>query len=156
MYLIDLILKWWRRNNRQMYTTPVVNITPSPMDRRRYSNPQIKVVHHKNTSPNLVKADNTSLALKRGWVRKGNGFAGYYRTSYGAWKGEIFRRGDKFNVFIYNPPVNNLKNHSRWPCFEERERNRWYVNLAVQPQDGDVGAIIFNVERIIIESFQLV
>ena len=102
-----------------------------------------------------VQPDNTPLYLKRGWSKKGNVYQGYYRTVYGARKGRIERRGDKYNVFIFKPPIKQLRNHSRWACFYQESGDKWRINLAVNPKDRDIGAIILYVEKVIIESFCL-
>jgi hypothetical protein len=102
-----------------------------------------------------VRPDNTPLYLKRGWTKKGNTYHGYYRTKHGAWRGEIERRGDKFKVFIFRPPEERIRKHRRWPCFHDEGGCRWRIQLAVNPKDGDVGAIIFYVEKVIVESFRL-
>jgi len=101
-----------------------------------------------------VIPDNTPLHIKRGWIRRNNDYRGYYRTQYGAWKGRIVRRGDKFNVFISNPPIKKLEKHSRWPCFHQDKGKTWRIVLAVNPNDGDVGSIIFYIEKIIIDSYR--
>jgi hypothetical protein len=104
---------------------------------------------------NTVKPDNTPLHLKRGWTRRGNFYQGFYRTKYGAWQGVIGRRGDKFKVYIFSPPTEQISKHPRWPCFHEEAGGRWRIDLAVNPHDGDVGAIIFYVEKVIVDSFRL-
>ena len=109
---------------------------------------------------NIVAHDNTPLHVKRGWRREpGNvlraEYRGYYRTKHGAWKGKIRRRGDIFRVYILNPPIRELKNHSRGICFYIRE-NGWYeIELALQPKDRRIDGVIFSIERIIYESFQM-
>ena len=102
---------------------------------------------------NVVAFDNTALRRRRGWVQRGNKFVGYYRTRYGAWKGEIARRGDTFRVYIFKPPVAQLENHSRWICFHKTQGNKYRIYLALNPKDRDVDSIIFYVEQLICESF---
>ena len=104
---------------------------------------------------NTIKPDNTPLHLKRGWTRRGNHYQGFYRTRYGAWQGVIERRGDRFKVHIFKPPTEQIRKHPRWPCFHEETGGRWRIDLAVNPKDGDVGAIIFYVEKVIVDSFRL-
>ena len=115
--------------------------------------PVVKVLRSKQSNTRAVKPDNTPLYVKRGWTINGNTYHGYYRTQYGAWSGVIIRRGDKFNVFIFKPPVEQIKKHSRWPCFHRGKNDKWRIDLAKNPKDGDISAIIFYVERIIIESY---
>jgi hypothetical protein len=105
-------------------------------------------------SDKVVEADNTPVYLQRGWVRKDNGYHGYYRTQYGAWEGAIQRRGDAFYVFINDPPTEKLRHHSRWPCFRQETGKRWRIHLAVNPVDQDINSIILYVESVIRDSFR--
>ena len=118
--------------------------------------PFVYVVPSSPKKHNQVSPDNTPLHIRRGWKQQqGNRITGYYRTRYGAWKGLIEKRGDIFKVYIFNPPTKKLKNHSRWICFHNKGGGRWLINLAINPKDQDVGAIIFFVENLIIKSFQM-
>ena len=121
--------------------------------RKPARNPVVKVIRSKQSNTRAVKPDNTPLYVKRGWTINGNTYHGYYRTVYGAWRGEIIRRGDKFYVYIFKPPVEQIKKHSRWACFHGGKNDKWRIDLAKNPKDGDISAIIFYVERIILESF---
>ena len=121
--------------------------------RKSIRKPVVKVIRSQSTRTKVVKPDNTPLCIQRGWALRKNTYHGYYRTKYGAWQGEIVRRGDKFNVYIHNPPLERIKSHSRWPCFHEGKNGKWRIHLAKNPKDGDISAIIFYVERIILESF---
>jgi len=126
--------------------------------RKRKSETQFHEVGFLSRSTNyqykVVKIDNTPLHIKRGWTSKKNKHEGYYRTSYGAWKGEIILKGDKFEVFIFKPPTDQLKKHSRWACLKKVKSNKYQIKLAVQPIEKDIGAIIYYVEKVIIESFR--
>lgn len=101
-----------------------------------------------------VSPDNTPLHIRRGWKQNKNVYTGFYRTKYGAWEGRIERRGDLFKVYIFNPPVKQLKYHSRWVCFHHKGGKKYQIDLAINPKDKDVGAIIYFVENIIITCFQ--
>lgn len=122
--------------------------------KKKERKPIVKVVTSSVFNSKAIKPDNTPLHVKRGWTKKGNMYQGYYRTIYGAWRGGIEKRGDKFKVLIYKPPIKQIKRHPRWPCFHEERGGKWRIELAINPRDGDVGAIIFYVERLIIESFR--
>ena len=102
---------------------------------------------------NTVKLDTTPLSRQRGWVQKNNRYSGYYVTKYGTWFGGIEQRGDRFRVYIENPPMTELRRHSRWPCFHRMQHDWWEISLHTGPKDGDVNAIIRYVERLIHESF---
>ena len=128
------------------------------IDKRRNSfvrkKPFIKSMNSNRSNRSIVAPDNTPLLLKRGWIQKAGGYFGYYRTMYGAWKGEVRKSGDIFKVYIYDPPTEKLENHKRWICFHHEKGNRWRIKLAINPTDNDVGAIISYVESIIIQSFE--
>jgi hypothetical protein len=102
-----------------------------------------------------IRPDNTPLYIKRGWTLKGNTYRGYYRTRFGAWAGTIVRQGDLFKVLIQDPPMEKIQKHSRRGCFSQEKGNTWRINLAVNPKDRDVSAIIYYVEKVINESFML-
>jgi hypothetical protein len=105
--------------------------------------------------PNKVVVTDDPLYVKRGWSTKGNTHSGYFRTKYGAWKGNIVRRGDKFDVNIFSPPKDHLEKHPKWVCFTPNGRGKYNIHLHTNPNDRDIGAIIFYVEKIINESFQM-
>ncbi len=115
-------------------------------------NTYIKTINTIPLNPKIVNPDNTPLYIKPGWIQDGNKYRGYYRTRFGAWKGEIAKKGDIFRVYIFNPPIKQLKHHPRWPCFHERNTRKWEIDLAKNPTDFDVNAVIFYVEKIIVES----
>jgi hypothetical protein len=116
--------------------------------------PFIKVINSNQSNRSIVAPDNTPLHLKRRWTQRAGGYHGYYRTQFGAWKGEIRKSGDIFKVYIYDPPTKKLESHKRWICFHHIKGKKWRIKLAINPTDNDLGAIIFYVESIIIESFQ--
>lgn len=107
------------------------------------------------TNPKKVKPLNRTLYEKRGWVGKGNSHKGYFRTKYGAWFGTINKRGDIFEVYIFDPPKEKLKLHRKWECFVQKNKEMYKVHLNKQPKGNDVSSIIFYIERILIESHQL-
>ena len=116
---------------------------------------KVKVIPFNSKNPKTVIPDNTPLYIKRGWMKKGNQYQGYYRTRYGSWRGLIERRGDKFIVIIVSPPKDRLKKHKRWVCFHHKKGNHWSIHLAINPKDGDISAIIYYVEKIINDSYRL-
>lgn len=103
-----------------------------------------------------VPVDQTPLIQKQRWKSKGNTFSGYYRTRYGAWRGEIIRRGDWFDVFIWlDPRIPNIERHNRWICFHHISGRKYQINLAHNPADRDPSAIIFYVQKVIGECFTM-
>lgn len=119
--------------------------------------PTTRVERQERYRDRHVPFDTQSLSQKRGWLRAGNSYTGYYRTKYGAWRGKIVQRGKKFDVYIFEAPTEQLQRHSRWICFylfARGARNDYQINLALNPKDRKVDSIIFYVERIIIESFE--
>ncbi len=126
------------------------------------SAPQAKVTRttHMSSSQTgnpkgFVLIQDPSLFVQRGWVQNGNTYRGYYRTPYGAWKGEIVRRGHKLRVFVIDPPILQLKKHpEKSPCVHIVNKRRAEVDLHKQPKNNDVGAVILYIETLIVESFQ--
>ncbi len=103
----------------------------------------------------FLLVEDPSLFVQRGWIQNGDTYKGYYRTNYGAWKGEIIRRGDKYKVYVINPPITQLKKHpEKSPCVHLINSKRAEVDLHTQPKNKDVGAIILYVEKLIVESFR--
>jgi hypothetical protein len=117
--------------------------------------PTVSVASRLVINHSMVQPDNTPLLQKRGWSVKGNTYRGYYRTRFGAWAGTIVRQGDIFKVLIENPPMEQIKKHTRNACFHHEKNGTWRINLAVNPKDQDVSAIIYYVEKVINESFML-
>lgn len=106
-------------------------------------------------SAHLVAHDTRSLLKRRGWKHKGDVSLGYYQTPYGSWFGGIERRGDRFRVYLENPPINALELHEKWICFHKRKNDWWEIHMHTNPHDRDHSSIIFYVERLISESFKL-
>ena len=123
--------------------------------RERERKPIVKVAPLRRPNKKVVKLDNTPLYVKQGWSKTGNVYRGYYRTLYGAWRGEIEKRGDKFKVFIFKPPKEQIKKHSRWACFHKEKNDKWRIDLAVNPKDKDVAgeSTGFRTSRIMIHQF---
>lgn len=107
------------------------------------------------TGGKTVLLDNTPLHSKRGWTVSGKTAEGYYRTRYGAWKGTIERKGDKFRVYILDPPMTEIEYHERRVCFYKRGGGKWEINLALHPKDRSIDSVIWYVERVIYESYDL-
>ena len=103
----------------------------------------------------IVQPDGRPLMLQRAWQANGNSCAGYYQTRHGAWFGGIEKRGDRFRVYINDPPVKQLKGHSRWVCFSRVKKGWFEIHLHINPRDNDVNAVIAYVERLLNESFQV-
>lgn len=101
----------------------------------------------------VITVDTTELWRRQNWVKKGNCYEGWYRTRFGAWQGRIERRGDIFKPTIFDPPVQQLKKHPRWVCFGRIKGKWWRIHLAINPAGQDVDSVLFNVERILDESF---
>lgn len=114
--------------------------------------PVVRASLPRRADARVVPLDNTALHIKRGWKQEGSTYRGYYRTKHGAWKGEITRRGDQFDVFILKPPVSEIQRHPRWVCFHEREKGKYQIRLAMNPRGRDIDSIIFYVEKVIYES----
>ena len=130
-------LFWWRKNR-----------LPAVVRR-----PAVHRVYTHGPAPGLIAVDETALWRRQGWTQTGNRYDGWYRTRFGAWQGRIERRGDIFKPIIFDPPLDELRLHSRWDCFRRVRGNWWRIHLAINPAGQDVDSVLFNVERILDESF---
>lgn len=148
-WLASIIFFFWK-----MYELFNKKALPSKKVKRQ-SNASVKVIPSAFTDPRKVKPDNTSLYLRKGWVQNGNSYYGYYNTIYGAWAGEIIRRGDIFNVYIIDPPLKQLKRHPKALCIDKLSKHKCSVHLRKQPKDRNVDGIIFYIEQILTRSHQL-
>lgn len=122
-----------------------------PQQKKTY----VRVLDNNIRGKNTVIPDNTPLHVKRGWEQHGNTYRGYYRTRYGAWRGEIRKVGDIFKVLIFKPPIDQLEKHSRYACIREVSNGKYRIDLHKNPKDKDIGAIIFYVENLIVQSYQM-
>ncbi len=111
-------------------------------------------------SSNSVKPDNRSLLSIRKWVTKRGAYVGFYKTKHGSWFGNIRRRGDRYRVYVKNPPVDVLKGHCKWICFQPGQKGWYEINLRISPKDNgdlisEVSSIIAYVERLFSEAYRL-
>ncbi len=109
-----------------------------------------------NKFEGAVPINETPLIEKQRWQKKRNTLSGYYRTKFGAWRGEIIRRGDRFRVYIWlDPAIPNIERHNCWVCFHRESGKKYEINLALNPADGDPSAIVFYVQKLIGECFAM-
>jgi hypothetical protein len=89
---------------------------------------------------------------QNGWLKRGNTYQGYYRTSYGNWEGLIEEEYvNSYSFFIYNPP-NKLKFSRHWDCFAYKGDGKYSIHFSEKPEDISSGIIV--VERLISEAFK--
>ncbi len=122
--------------------------------KRREKNSKIKIVPGNNLPSNKVNPRNIPIYKQKEWVQSKNAFYGYYYTPYGNWYGEIIRRGDKLVVYIIDPPLKQLRLHTKWACFHKKGNHKVWLHLQRQPKDYDIGSVIVYVEHLISESFR--
>ena len=115
---------------------------------------KIKTAPSEKLQMNRVRPSNIPIYKQREWVQSKNAYYGYYSTPYGNWYGEIIRRGDKLVVYIIDPPLKQLRLHTKWPCFHKKENQKVWLHLQKQPKDNDLGSVIVYMEHLISESFQ--
>lgn len=124
--------------------------SPSPLKSASSRGPALSIYASKEGP-----VSHYSLDVLRGWGKKGDTYTGYYRTGFGAYKGQIIRRADSFKVYIFKPPIAKIDKHPKGPCFERREGAKYQIHLTQNPKDRDIASIIFYVESLIIESYLL-
>lgn len=144
--------------HREVYVQPTRNIQPQnskPRSARSLRSKKKPVFNPKPQIDTSLYFDNTPLHMKRGWEHVSrNRYIGYFRCRYGASRGEITRRGNRFFVYIWDPPP-EVNGHDKWICFYHVTGSKYKIDLAQQPAGRDLDSIIFYVERILIESFEL-
>ncbi len=107
---------------------------------------------HKSTNNKVVRRNIVPLWQEKNWIKKQNRLIGYYRTRYGAYKGEIVEpyRGS-FQFLIFDPP-SCLTRHSHFACFIPKKRGIYEVHFSTKARTPDEG--ILAIEKILIESHQ--
>jgi hypothetical protein len=91
------------------------------------------------------------LYQEKGWRKDSRTYRGFYRACGRQYPGEIqeHHRG-LYQVYIFNPPVQQLKRHPHGPCFIPQADGRFKVHLAHTPRDVD--HVIVSVETILREA----
>jgi len=108
------------------------------------------VVHPKKSPSNLVKRRFLTHWQQRRWAKNGNTYTGYYRTPFGACRGQIdYRHKGQIDFWIFGPP-DCLKNHSHARCFISKGKGVYYVHFAEPSLSVDDG--IRAIEKILLEA----
>lgn len=89
---------------------------------------------------------------ERGWIRRGEAFAGTYQTPYGSFRGTVEDRGWNDLRFYIEDPPRELRESSHWACFQPRGARGYHVHMARRP--GDVSSGILTIERLITDAFE--
>ena len=114
----------------------------------------VRIKEYNSVGTNVVKRSEKSYWKQRGWKKVFDKYHGYYRTSYGSFKGEAtVSCSGRIELFIINPPA-CMRKHSHWACFMKRSKDRFFIH---SNKNGlfDLSSGIMDVERIIKESFEL-
>ena len=99
-----------------------------------------------------IRRSEISYWQERGWVRDGHRYTGTYQTRYGSFRGYCDQKGlSFFRFYIYQPPE-ELRRHSHWKCFLERDRGWYEVHMGRMP--ADISSGILAIERLITEAFE--
>jgi len=108
------------------------------------------VVRPKKSAANLVKRKFLTHWQQRRWSKNGNTYTGYYRTPFGAYRGQIdYRHKGQIDFWIFNPP-DCLKNHSHARCFISKGKGVYYVHFSEPSLSVDDG--IRAIEKILLEA----
>ena len=115
-------------------------------------NNKVKIISSQRNG-RIVKRNIVPLWQEKNWTRKGKRLIGYYRTKYGAYKGEIIEsyRG-AYQFYILNPP-SCLSRHSHFACFIPKQRGVYEVHFYTKAKTPDEG--ILAIEKILVESHRL-
>ncbi|MGQ9595129.1 MAG: hypothetical protein ACUVXH_11460 [Anaerolineae bacterium] len=101
--------------------------------------------------PKPVQRQLLPLYQEKGWHKDGHTYRGFYRACGRKYAGEIHERyRGLYQVYIHNPPVQQLKHHPHGPCFLPQGDGRFKVHLDHTPEDVD--HVIVSVETILQEA----
>ena len=106
-----------------------------------------------HTPSETVKRRKLPYWQERGWVRDGVHYRGTYQTDYGCFIGHIQQKSSKeYDVYIFEPPMQELAKHPHFTCFQARNQGWWHVHLSRQP--ADASSAIMAVEKTLTEAFE--
>jgi len=106
-----------------------------------------------NQSKVRVGPSSTPYHVERGWTQKGRTYKGHFRTRFGAWPGKIVDYGGFHEVFIFKPPMKQIRNDPYHICFYRLSKDTYRINLALQPSDNEVSSIVLKVEAYLSHCF---
>jgi hypothetical protein len=146
MNFLQTLLEWLRRVlNGGMLAAQAQRVTVLPTP-ERFSQPV-------GVPDNLVRRRARTLWQERGWRKDGQRLVGYYRTRFGACRGEIVERYlGRADFYIFNPPE-GLQRHSHAPCFHSQGRGKYQVHFSKEARTPDEG--IMAIEQILTQAYRL-
>lgn len=101
----------------------------------------------------LIERDSEPYWKERGWIEGDNSYIGFYKTRFCECGGEIAMSPAGYcTIHIKNPPP-AVRRHPKWVCFHHK-RGHWYRVHTVR-ECRDVASAIFEIEKIITESYEL-
>lgn len=113
----------------------------------------VRRIYVKGSEPVHVKANSLPYHIERGWRKNAKGYEGYYRSRFGAFRGEIEQRGNgDYKFYIVNPPIEVLTGPHK-PCFTDNGYNRFHIHFAIDAKNN-VDSGVMAVERLLTESFK--
>jgi len=125
------------------------SITSTPKIQSNTNRKESSVSQRRNT----VNRNITPLWQERKWSKSGSLYLGYYRTPYGAYKGEIVEQYQGYGrYYIFNPP-SCLSRHSHYACFIPKGGNKYEVHFSEKANNVDEG--IMAIEKILAEAHRL-
>ena len=111
-----------------------------------------RVVRRAAQPATVVQRQQIPYWQERGWTRNGRIYTGSYQTPYAAFCGHIEQHGSAgFEFFLYQPS-DQIKRHSHWVCFQDRQNDWYLVHMGREPKDVSSG--ILTIERLITESYE--
>lgn len=101
--------------------------------------------------PQPVQREILPLYQEKGWQKDGRTYRGFFRAHGRRYPGEIHEpHPGLYQVYISNPPVQQLKRHPHGPCFMPQGGGQFKVHLDHTPRDVD--HVIASVETILKEA----
>ncbi|MCC6678638.1 MAG: hypothetical protein IT436_16005 [Phycisphaerales bacterium] len=92
-------------------------------------------------SSRIIRRHSQPLWEERGWRQEGQRLAGWYRTRYGSYAGDIndaFGREPEY--YIIKPPK-ALLNGPHGACFWQKGRHRYFVHWSQRPDSVNTGIL---------------
>lgn len=124
-----------------------------PIEQSNTTN-NVQTKKYNSVGKNVVKRSEKPYWEQRGWKKSFGEYHGFYRTTYGSYRGKAtISPSGQIELFIYNPPK-CLEGHSHWQCFMKRKDGSFFIHNN-KSGEFDLSSGIMDVERIIKEAYEL-
>lgn len=111
--------------------------------KRKYKRKQTKIVRKNREYP---------YWKENGWQKRQDTYRGYYKTSYGMWRGMVKENyKSRYSFYIFYPPE-ALRDHKHWQCFSYKGNGKHAIHFSRKPRDISSG--IITVEQLLREAIE--